>query len=97
MQLKAAFKRLQIRSEIRDGGLGNCIPLEQINILNCTSKINPTSTLNQLTDKNTFIDIPEDDSDLYEEYIDCLNGGLSKYSESVALYIAGVHSVHIHT
>ncbi|CAG4958305.1 unnamed protein product [Colias eurytheme] len=89
VQLKAAFKRLIVRAEIRDGGLGNCIPLEQINILNCSSTTNPTNTLNQLTERKAFTEIPEDDSDLYAEYIDCLNGTLSKYTQSVAFYIAG--------
>jgi len=36
-QFKSAFKKLLIHAEVRDGGLGNCIPLEQIGILNWSS------------------------------------------------------------
>jgi hypothetical protein len=36
-QFKSAFKKLLIHAEVRDSGLGNCIPLEQIGILNWSS------------------------------------------------------------
>lgn len=88
VQFRAAFKRLLIRAEIR-GGNGNCVPLEQINILTCSSKTDPVTTINDLTANKTLIEIPEDDSSLYEEYIDCLNSTLTKYSECVVTYIAG--------
>lgn len=53
VQFKAAFKRLLIRAEIRDEGLGNCVDLEQVNILNCTST-SPQKALNDLTEKKTI-------------------------------------------
>lgn len=41
-QFTAAYKKISIHSEIREGGAGNCIPLESINIiLNVSSKTNP--------------------------------------------------------
>jgi len=42
-QFKSAFKKILIRSEVRDGALGNCIPVENIMILNyvSTSHKNP--------------------------------------------------------
>lgn len=89
VQFRAAFKRLLIRAEIRDGGVGSCIPLEQINILTCSSKVGPVTTINNLTEKKSFVEIPEDDSDLYEELLDCMYSNLSGYTESVLTYIAG--------
>uniref|UniRef100_A0A2A4JJZ8 THAP-type domain-containing protein n=1 Tax=Heliothis virescens TaxID=7102 RepID=A0A2A4JJZ8_HELVI len=89
IQFRAAFKRLLVRAQLRDGGLGNCIPLEQINILSIPSTKNPVKTINDLTSKKSLIEVPEDDSSLFDEYIDCLNNTLSKYSESVVTYIAG--------
>lgn len=71
VQFKAAYKRLLIRAEIRDHGIGNCIPLEQISILNCPSTDDPVKNINKLTDRDILIE--EDDSTLYEEYLDHLD------------------------
>lgn len=87
VQFKAAYKRLLIRAEIRDHGIGNCIPLEQISILNCPSTDEPVKNINKLTDRHILIE--EDDSTLYEEYLDHLELSLSEYTEQVLLYIAG--------
>lgn len=32
---RTAYKKFLIRAEIREGGIVNCVPLHQINILNC--------------------------------------------------------------
>lgn len=37
-QFMGSYKRLLVRSEIREGGMGNCVPLEQINVLVCSSR-----------------------------------------------------------
>lgn len=89
VQFRAAFKRLLIRAEIRDGGVGNCVPLEQVNILTCSSRIDPVASINDLTNKKSLIEVPEDNSSLFEEYLDCLNNNVSKYTENVVTYIAG--------
>lgn len=89
IQFRAAFKRLLIRAEIRDGGVGYCVPLQQINILTFYSSTDPVTTINDLTDKKSLIELQEDDSVLFEEYLDCLNSNLSKYSTAVVTYIAG--------
>lgn len=89
VQFRAAFKRLLIRAEIRDAGVGNCVPLEQINILTCSSKTNPATAINELTERNSFVELPEDDSELFEEFIQCMYNNLPNYSESVVTYIAG--------
>lgn len=86
IQFKAAYKRLLIRAEIREHGVGNCIPLEQISILNCPSTNDPIKNINMLTDRNILI---EEDSSLYEEYIDNLEIKQNEYTEQVLLYIAG--------
>lgn len=36
-QFIAAYKKLLVYCEIKDNGLGNCVPLQEINILNCSS------------------------------------------------------------
>ncbi|CAH2088930.1 unnamed protein product [Euphydryas editha] len=87
VQFKAAYKRLLIRAEIRDHGIGNCIPLEQISILNCPSTDEPVKTIDKLTHRHILIE--EDDSTLYEEYLDHLELSLSEYTEQVLQYIAG--------
>lgn len=50
-QFKSTFKKILIRSEVRESGLGNCIPVENIMILNCvsTSHKNPIDILNDTT------------------------------------------------
>lgn len=89
VQFRAAYKKLLIRAEIREGGVGNCIPLEQINILTCSSK-NPVHSINQLSQRNDFVEIPEDDSDLYDTYIEYLGRmDYDDYTQSVLEYVAG--------
>lgn len=43
--------------------------------------------INKLTDRHILVE--EDDSTLYEEYLDYLELSLSEYTEQVFLYIAG--------
>lgn len=76
-----------MRAEIRDDGIGNCTPLEQVNILTCSSK-NPILALNELTDKKCFVDITEDHSDLYDAYMECiLSTDADAYTDKVLEYI----------
>lgn len=88
VQFRAAYKKLLIRAEIRDGGVGNCVPLEQVNILTCSSK-NPVESINELTEKQSLVEIDEDHSDLYESYVEYIGTDLDEYSESVVEYISG--------
>ncbi|CAB3236478.1 unnamed protein product [Arctia plantaginis] len=71
VQFRAAYKKLLIRGDIRGRGIGNCITLEQINILTCSSK-NPVNAINELSQQTDFVEIPEDDSDLYNTYMEYL-------------------------
>lgn len=88
IQFRAAYKKLLVRAEIRDGGIGNCTPLEQISILTCSSK-NPITALNELTEKESYAEITEDDSDLYETYLERLLDENDEYTDRVLQYIAG--------
>lgn len=58
-----------MRAEIREGGIGNCVTLEQINILSCPSK-NPVNVINELSQQTDFVKIPEDGSALYDTYME---------------------------
>lgn len=62
VQFRAAYKKLLIRAEIRYKGFGNCVPLQQINILTCSGK-NPSKPIKRLTEKQSFVEVPEDHSD----------------------------------
>lgn len=68
-------------------GIGNSISLEQKWILDCPCTGEPVENINKLTDRHTLVE--EDDSTLYEEYLDHLELSLSEYTEQVFLYIAG--------
>ncbi|CAB3242047.1 unnamed protein product [Arctia plantaginis] len=89
VQFRAAYKKLLIRGDIRGRGIGNCITLEQINILTCSSK-NPVNAINELSQQTDFVEIPEDDSDLYNTYMEYLEStDLDEYTQRVLEYIAG--------
>lgn len=62
VQFRAAYKKLLIRAEMRYKGFGNCVPLQQINILTCSGK-NPSKPIKRLTEKQSFVEVPEDHSD----------------------------------
>jgi len=36
-RFRSAYRKLLINAKIKDGSLGNCIPLDEINILNCSN------------------------------------------------------------
>lgn len=59
-QFKSAYKRLLVHGELKHLSLGNCIPLDDINILTCTK---PEVAINITTDRNRLI---EDDRDLQQ-------------------------------
>lgn len=91
LQFMSAYKRLLIHGELKNITTGNCIPLESINILTCSTtslckKINSRrSKLMQMTEdldaKDKFIEIPD-----CHDYI---NAGLTEFSKDVTIYIAG--------
>lgn len=61
-QFCAAYKKLLIYSEMKEGSLGNCILLDQIQILNYSSvknNIEPENLIN-LTNLNLYDDVESD-------------------------------------
>jgi len=45
-QFKSAYKKLLVNTQIKDRGLGNCMALEDIPILNCSSVTDPIMAIN---------------------------------------------------
>lgn len=45
-QFKSAYKKLLVNALIKDRGLGNCMALEDIPILNYSSVTNPVTAIN---------------------------------------------------
>lgn len=90
-QLMSAYKKILIHAEIRDGGVGNCIPLDQINILNIDSnKKNPEDIINEEnviygnidTNDNYDFSLSDHDYALDVNY-------LFEFTAEVLIYIAG--------
>lgn len=96
-QFIAAYKKLLIHSKIRENGLENCIPLNQINILNCSNLNKKPEDLinNSCSFSSNFLEHPSEDKntdcgniDNDHDYL-FENNILSQYSEEVVTYIAG--------
>lgn len=87
-----AYKKLSIRAEICNGGIGNCVPLQQINILNCD--LIKKGLVELINDSNIIYNAPEEeevqitDSD-HEYTLFCSSKSLSDFSEHVVVYISG--------
>ena len=94
MQFITAYKRLLIKCRIKEGGVGNCIPLENLSLLTCSSapissiqEINITVAKSILLEDSEFVDknlLPSD----HQDYC-CVPDKLSEYTISVIEYIAG--------
>lgn len=87
-QFSAAYKRLIIRTEIREGGIGNCIPLEDIPILSGSNRYEvPDHNINHPTaEENLCNDLQTTWND--HDYL--MNTQvLSEYSAQIIIYIAG--------
>jgi len=60
MQFRSAYKNLLVQAQIKDSGLGNCISLLDIPILNCSSvSKNPIQAIND-TNASLYHDIELD-------------------------------------
>lgn len=94
-QFIAAYKKLLIHAEIREGGLGNCTPLNQIDILNCSSsKQNSKDQINNsCSASSNLLGTLKDNDDIDHDHDSFFaNTTLSQYSEEVVTYIAGFMS-----
>ena len=53
-QFQSAYKKLLVRVQIRENGLGNCIPLQEIDILN-TYSVNPDKEINSTCERQQML------------------------------------------
>lgn len=86
-QFAAAYKRLIARAEIREGGLGNCIPLDDIPILTVSSRLKTP-----LEDLNLCDTEPEQDplEFIWREHDYIMNTHvINNCSKQIIIYIAG--------
>lgn len=56
-QFISAYKKLLVRCQIRDNGIGNCILLEDIDILHTLPKIDAISEINNSLDRPRMVNI----------------------------------------
>jgi len=88
MQFRSAYKKLLVQAQIKDSGLGNCISLLDIPILNCSSvSKNPIQAIND-TNASLYNDI-ELDPETFTVETHGTHLHLSSFSKEVSLYIAG--------
>lgn len=82
------YKRILVHTELMDIGTGNCMPLENISILNCST---PIERINITTPGYHSQDTePNDDEKTnMEPDLDILAMSLSRFSENMVEYIAG--------
>lgn len=91
-QFTAAYKRLLVRAEIREGGLGNCIPLEEIPILVGSSRSEtPEQNINssrfRMINENVFEHSLES---VISDHDYIMNSTLiTECSSQIIIYIAG--------
>lgn len=97
-QLQASYKQLLIHCQIREGGIGNCLPLEIIEILNCppVQPRTPLESINSSTERSIMLDNIQDESDGFNEQAFLLDhdyllspSSLSIYCRKVVEYVAG--------
>lgn len=91
-QFSSAYKKILIHAEVRDEGAGNCIPLEQINILNVAStNKTPEQIINESVPNRLNDDFDDTEiSNFLTEHDYAFNfNSLSQYSMEVIKYISG--------
>lgn len=95
-QFKSAYKKLLVNAQIKDSGLGNCVSLQDIAILNCSSvSSNPVQAINS-SNATLYKDI-ELELELYTVEKDATHINLSFVSKEVTIYIAGFVSHKLFT
>jgi hypothetical protein len=89
-QFKSCYKKLLVHNEVSNKGIGNCIPLDQINILSCYSAKHKVEYL--INAENViYNDIHrngDDQSDvLFDHDYFFTENALTNFSEQVVIYI----------
>lgn len=86
---ESIYKKIIIHTELVQVSTGNCVPLEQISILNCSSaikRINLTSTVHDTDNLNDHLNETENQDELYTAWQSIV---LSEFAEKAIEYIAG--------
>lgn len=103
-QFKSAYKKTLINTELKDGFRGNCIPLENISVLNESSinRINSTSERSRIlqTDlsEESLVEIEPMPDDLLLEFDEHLNTTLSDcLRRQIIAYISGFVVKYLHS
>lgn len=95
-QFISAYKKLLVRCQIRDNGIGNCISLEDIDVLHTLPKIDSISEINNSLDR--MVNIEKTDINGFtegeQEFLIAHKflmepESLSEYVSKVVEYIAG--------
>lgn len=86
---RAAYKKLLVHAQFKQSAQGNCLPLEEIKVLNYTPN-KFTKTINESTPKGRLIDISPTESltELDHDYIHDPSL-LSEFACHIVNYIAG--------
>jgi len=97
-QFKAAYLKLLIHEEIKQGGVGNCTPLEDVDILISSSvyQKEPENIINE-TNINYFSDItPEPESYFLKDHEYIFDNSLSMFTREIVIYLSGfiVHKLN---
>lgn len=90
---KAIYKKLLVKSELRDLDQGNCTSLEEVSILTCSSAVKninlsiEPSKLDESNDEDEIISLYE--QAMFDEEISILVEDTTEFSSQVVSYIAG--------
>lgn len=91
-QFRSSYRKLIIHATIRDGGLGNCIPQDQIGVLN-TSSVQikePTDFINETCLlRNIDVELDAEQLHLQDHNYIANTNSLSSFSEEAISYKAG--------
>jgi len=97
-QFKAAYLKLLIHADIKQEVIGNCIPLEDVDILISSSvcQKEPENIINE-TNMNYFADItPEPEGYFLKDHDYIFDNSLSMFTREIVIYLSGfvVHKLN---
>lgn len=84
---EAIYKKCLIHTELLQTSTGNCIPLEKMSILNCSSAITRINLTTHSQNEQTVSDDDHENQDEFNNRIQAVE--LSQFSENVIEYIGG--------
>lgn len=87
-QFKAIYKKILVHTELQNSEKGNCVPLEEISILHCSSAL---KSINNTSEKKQLC-VEQQDELLETEYIAndmFFDNTLTEFTKQITTYIAG--------